>query len=73
MHLLECGFKFPVLVSQELAAIKARVQELEMEEETERLKEEEERCDASEMHLLTSSPRPGEVSLTVSRCCADKH
>ncbi|XP_071345159.1 embryonic polyadenylate-binding protein 2 isoform X1 [Trachinotus anak] len=44
----------------ELAAIKARVQELEMEEETERLKEEEEeRCDASEMQLLTSSPRPG--------------
>ncbi|AWP01453.1 putative embryonic polyadenylate-binding protein 2-B-like [Scophthalmus maximus] len=41
----------------ELAAIKARVQEMEMEEETERLKEE--RCDAAEMHLLTSSSRPG--------------
>ncbi len=49
-------------VSQELAAIKARVQELEMEEETERLKEEEERCDAGEMQLLTSSPRPGETT-----------
>lgn len=49
-------------MSQELAAIKARVQELEMEEETERLKEEEERCDGSEMHLLTSSPRPGEAA-----------
>uniref|UniRef100_A0A087XMB4 PABPN1 like, cytoplasmic n=1 Tax=Poecilia formosa TaxID=48698 RepID=A0A087XMB4_POEFO len=43
----------------ELLAIKARVQELEMEEETEKLKEEEERCDAEEMQLLTSSPRPG--------------
>nr|XP_033482321.1 embryonic polyadenylate-binding protein 2 isoform X2 [Epinephelus lanceolatus] len=43
----------------ELAAIKARVQELEMEEETERLKEEEDRCDAVDMQLLTSSPRPG--------------
>lgn len=51
-----------VLVSQELAAIKARVQELEMEEETERLKEEEDRCDAPEMQLLTSSPRPGETA-----------
>lgn len=32
-----------------------------MEEETERLKEEDERCDAGDMQLLTSSPRPGEV------------
>lgn len=47
-------------MSQELAAIKARVQEMEMEEETERLKEE--RCDAAEMHLLTSSSRPGETA-----------
>ncbi|NP_001281170.1 embryonic polyadenylate-binding protein 2 [Cynoglossus semilaevis] len=38
----------------ELAAIKARVQELEMEEETERLKDE----DGPEMHLVTSSPHP---------------
>lgn len=45
--------------SQELTAIKARV--LEMEEETERLKEEE-RCDMGEMQLLTSSPRPGETA-----------
>ncbi|XP_022057118.1 embryonic polyadenylate-binding protein 2 [Acanthochromis polyacanthus] len=44
----------------ELMAIKARVQELEMEEETERRQEEEEeRCDAVDMQLLTSSPRPG--------------
>lgn len=50
-----------ILVCQELAAIKARVQELEMEEEIERLKEEE-RCDAQEMQLLTSSPRPGETA-----------
>ncbi|XP_011608425.1 embryonic polyadenylate-binding protein 2 isoform X2 [Takifugu rubripes] len=42
----------------ELTAIKARVQELEMEEETERLKEDE-RCDAGEMQLMTCSPRPG--------------
>lgn len=49
-------------MSQELAAIKARVQELEMEEESERLKEEEERCDAVDMQLLTSSPRPGETA-----------
>ena len=47
---------------QELAAIKARVQELEMEEESERLKEEEERCDTGDMQLLTSSPRPGETA-----------
>lgn len=33
-----------------------------MEEETDRLKEEEERCDAPEMQLLTSSPRPGETA-----------
>lgn len=32
-----------------------------MEEEMERLKEEE-RCDAQEMQLLTSSPRPGETA-----------
>lgn len=51
-----------LVFSQELAAIKARVQELEMEEETERLKEEEERCDMGEMQLLTSSPRPGETA-----------
>lgn len=49
-----------LLVSQELAAIKARVQELEMEEEMERLKEEE-RCEAQEMQLLASSPRLGET------------
>lgn len=49
-------------VCQELAAIKARVQELEMEEETERMREEEERCDAIDMQLLTSSPRPGETA-----------
>ncbi|XP_039456514.1 polyadenylate-binding protein 2-B-like [Oreochromis aureus] len=42
----------------ELLAIKARVQELEMEEESERLKEEE-RCDAVDMQLLTSSPQSG--------------
>lgn len=48
-----------MFVSQELAAIKARVQELEMEEELERLKEEE-RCDAQEMPLLTGSSQLGE-------------
>ncbi|CAF99711.1 unnamed protein product, partial [Tetraodon nigroviridis] len=42
----------------ELTAIKARVQELEMEEETERLKEDE-RCEAGELQLMTCSPRPG--------------
>ncbi|XP_077570237.1 embryonic polyadenylate-binding protein 2 isoform X2 [Stigmatopora nigra] len=46
----------------ELAAIKARVQELEMEEETERIKEEggeqPDRCD-DEMQLLANSTRPG--------------
>lgn len=52
---------FSYLFSQELTAIKARVQELEMEEETERLKEEE-RSDVGEMQLLTSSPRPGETA-----------
>lgn len=46
---------------QELTAIKARVQELEMEEETERLKEDE-RCDAGELQLMTCSPRPGEIA-----------
>ncbi|XP_024150579.1 embryonic polyadenylate-binding protein 2 isoform X1 [Oryzias melastigma] len=40
----------------ELMAIKARVQELEMEEQTERMKEEEDRCDAEEMH---SGSQPG--------------
>lgn len=49
---------FPVFVSQELMAIKARVQELEMEEQTERMKEEEDRCDAEDMH---SSSQPGET------------
>lgn len=44
---------------QELTAIKARV--LEMEEESERLKEEE-RCDAGDMQLLATSPRPGETT-----------
>lgn len=46
---------------QELLAIKARVQELEMEEESERLKEEE-RCDTVDMQLLTSSPQSGEAA-----------
>lgn len=32
-----------------------------MEEETERLKEDE-RCDAGEMQLMTCSPRPGETA-----------
>lgn len=54
-----------LVLSQELAAIKARVQELEMEEETDRLKEEEERCDAAELQLLAGSPRPGEAALRV--------
>jgi len=48
-------------------AIKARVQELEMEEEMERPKEDEERCDAEEMQLLTSSPRPGETAHVLNR------
>lgn len=52
-----CFFFF--FLNQELTAIKARVQELEMEEESERLKEEE-RCDAGDMQLLANSPRPGE-------------
>lgn len=55
-------------------AIKARVQELEMEEEAEGLKEEEdERCDVEEMQLLTSSPQPGErahMSCLPSAFCA---
>lgn len=38
-----------------------------MEEETERLKEEE-RCDMGEMQLLTSSPRPGETRLVGCYC-----
>nr|XP_043886830.1 embryonic polyadenylate-binding protein 2 isoform X2 [Solea senegalensis] len=42
-----------------LAAIKARVHELEMEEESGRLHDDDERCDLSEMQLLTSTPRPG--------------
>lgn len=33
-----------------------------MEEESERLKEEE-RCDAGDMQLLATSPRPGEITL----------
>lgn len=45
--------------NQELTAIKARV--LEMEEESERLKEEE-RCDVGDMQLLATSPRPGEIT-----------
>lgn len=53
---------FHACVFQELAAIKARVQELEMEEESDRLRDDEERCDAAEMQLLTSSPRPGETA-----------
>lgn len=32
-----------------------------MEEESERLKEEE-RCDAGDMQLLATSPRPGEIT-----------
>ncbi|XP_075933739.1 embryonic polyadenylate-binding protein 2 isoform X1 [Anarhichas minor] len=46
----------------ELAAIKARVQEMEMAEESERLREEEERFDAVDMQHLTSSPRLGETA-----------
>lgn len=41
-------------------AIKARVQELEMEDESEKLKEDD-RYDMEEMQLLTNSPRPGEA------------
>ncbi|XP_040016437.2 embryonic polyadenylate-binding protein 2 isoform X1 [Gasterosteus aculeatus] len=46
----------------ELAAIKARVQEMEMEEESERMRQEEERFDAMDMQLLNSSPRLGETT-----------
>ncbi|XP_056464286.1 embryonic polyadenylate-binding protein 2 isoform X2 [Gadus macrocephalus] len=42
----------------ELAAIKARVLELEMEEEAERMREEE-HCESAEMQLLSGSPQPG--------------
>ncbi|KAM9817420.1 embryonic polyadenylate-binding protein 2 [Neosynchiropus ocellatus] len=42
----------------ELAAIKARVQEMEMEEEMDQLKEDE-GCDVAEIQPLTSSPQPG--------------
>ncbi|KAM4630601.1 LOW QUALITY PROTEIN: embryonic polyadenylate-binding protein 2 [Polymixia lowei] len=45
----------------ELAAIKARVLELEMEEEAERLREEEQ-CEAADMQLLSSSPQPGKTN-----------
>lgn len=55
----DCASLTSRLCPQELTAIKARVQELEMEEETERLKEDE-RCDAGELQLMTCSPRPGE-------------
>lgn len=60
-------------MSQELLAIKARVQELEMEEESERLKEE--RCDAVDMQLLTSSPQSGEAACisSVERCFIVPH
>lgn len=60
-------------MSQELLAIKARVQELEMEEESERLKEE--RCDAVDMQLLTSSPQSGETACisSVERCFIVPH
>lgn len=60
--LWHCALVSWFVFSKELTAIKARVQELEMEEETERLKEEDERCDAGDMQLLTSSPRPGEAA-----------
>lgn len=39
-----------------------------MEEESERLKEEE-RCDAGDMQLLATSPRPGERLLAEPRWC----
>lgn len=61
-----------IFLSQELAAIKARVQELEMEEETERLKDED-RCDLQEMQLLTSSPRPGETAVALNRLLVSCH
>lgn len=41
-------------------AIKARVQELEMEEEIEKLKDDD-RYDMEDMQLQTNSPRPGEA------------
>lgn len=53
------GFNCNFVFLKELAAIKARV--LEMEEESERLKEEEERGDAVEMQHLSSSPQPGKT------------
>lgn len=61
LWLCDCGSLTSPLCPQELTAIKARVQELEMEEETERLKEDE-RCDAGELQLMTCSPRPGETA-----------
>lgn len=57
----DCAGLTSHLCPQELTAIKARVQELEMEEETERLKDDE-RCDAGELQLMTCSPRPGETA-----------
>lgn len=54
-----CWFVLKNNNHQELTAIKARV--LEMEEESERLKEED-RCDAGDMQLLATSPRPGEIT-----------
>ncbi|XP_028298952.1 embryonic polyadenylate-binding protein 2 [Gouania willdenowi] len=47
----------PFTEDPELLAINARVQE--MEEESERLREEEERRDAVDMQHMTSSPQPG--------------
>lgn len=45
-----------------------------MEEESERLKEEE-RCDAGDMQLLATSPRPGEKTLLFeeTRSCFHSH
>ena len=48
---------------QELAAIKARVLELEMDEEAERMREEE-HCESAEMQLLSGSPQPGKTAGT---------
>ncbi|KAM6981336.1 embryonic polyadenylate-binding protein 2 [Aplochiton taeniatus] len=42
----------------ELAAIKARVLEMEMDEESERMREEEQ-CEAAERQMLSSSPQAG--------------
>lgn len=39
--------------------------ELELEEEAERLREEEEQCEAAEMQVLSSSPQPGKTTSTV--------